>query len=102
MDKLEVLEYITNHNKEFAGRLVTESGFKKHFPELYEEMSKMEYPDFFSGFDFKQKLWHFLRDDYTLHYCKCGGLLKFRSFWYGYNEFCRMNCPAMTLPGIHP
>ena len=95
MDKLEVLEYITNHNKEFAGRLVTESGFKKHFPELYEEMSKMEYPDFFSEFDFKQKLWHFLRDDYTLHYCKCGGLLKFRSFWYGYNEFCRMNCPAM-------
>lgn len=94
--KLEILDYITNHNREFGGSLATERGFKKHFPEMYKEMCETKFPPFFDEFDFKQKLWHFLRDDYQQHMCKCGGLLKFRSFWYGYNEFCRMNCPSMV------
>lgn len=95
MNKKEVLTYIEEHNKEHGGKLVTRGGFKKHFPELYKEMCDTSFPSFFEEFDFKQKLWHFLRDDYEQHLCKCGGHLKFRSFWYGYNEFCRMNCPAM-------
>lgn len=96
MSKKEILEYIKENNKNFGGKLVTEFGYRKHFPESYEEMMKTEFPSFFDEFDFKQKLWHFLRDDYMEHFCKCGGKLKFRSFWYGYNEFCRMNCPAMV------
>lgn len=96
MEKKEVLDFIKTHNKEYCGRLVTQSGFKKYFPELYEEMCSYKFPDTFKDFDFKQKLWHFLRNDYELHICKCGGKLKFRSFWYGYNEFCKPNCPAMV------
>ena len=95
MNKKEVLQFITEHNKEYRGKLVTQCGFKKHFPELYDEMIKVNFPSYFDTFDFKQKLWHFLRDDYDLHLCKCGGELKFRSFWYGYNKFCKPNCPAM-------
>ena len=34
MNKLEVLDYIKKHNKEYGGKLVTEKGFKKHF-EMY-------------------------------------------------------------------
>ena len=80
MNKKEVLQFITEHNKEYRGKLVTQCGFKKHFPELYDEMIKVNFPSYFDTFDFKQKLWHFLRDDYDLHLCKCGGELKFRSF----------------------
>lgn len=94
--KKEVLEYIKEHNKEFGGKLVTENGFKKYFPDLYKEMIETVFPKFFENFDFKQKLWHFLRDDYTEHFCNCGGKLKFRSFWFGYNNFCKMNCPSMV------
>lgn len=95
MDKLKILEYITEHNKEHSGFLTTEKGFKKYFSECYDEIIKTDFPSFFETFDFKQKLWHFLRNDYTQHVCKCGCKLKFRSFWYGYNEFCKPNCPSM-------
>ena len=95
MNKLEVLDYIKNHNKEYGGKLVTEKGFKKHFEELYNILQSMTFPPYSEKWDFKQKLWHFLRDDYTQHLCKCGGVLKFRSFWFGYNEYCKANCPSM-------
>ena len=95
MNKLEVLDYIKKHNKEYGGKLVTEKGFKKHFEELYNILQSMTFPSYSEKWDFKQKLWHFLRDDYTQHLCKCGGVLKFRSFWFGYNEYCKANCPSM-------
>ena len=95
-NKSDVLNYINEHNKEHGGHLTTESGFKKNFPSLYDDFIKTSFPSFFKGFDFKQKLWHFLRDDYTQHICLCGNPLKFRSFWYGYNMFCRINCPSMV------
>ena len=95
-NKSDVLNYINEHNKEHGGHLTTESGFKKNFPSLYDDFIKTSFPSFFEGFDFKQKLWHFLRDDYTQHICLCGNPLKFRSFWYGYNMFCRINCPSMV------
>lgn len=41
MNKLEVLDYIKNHNKEYGGKLVTEKGFKKHFEELYNILQSM-------------------------------------------------------------
>ena len=85
-NKSDVLNYINEHNKEHGGHLTTESGFKKNFPSLYDDFIKTSFPSFFEGFDFKQKLWHFLRDDYTQHICLCGNPLKFRSFWYGYNS----------------
>ena len=78
MNKLEVLDYIKNHNKEYGGKLVTEKGFKKHFEELYNILQSMTFPSYSEKWDFKQKLWHFLRDDYTQHLCKCGGVLKFK------------------------
>lgn len=94
-NKIDVLNYINEHNKEHGGSFTTERGFKKHFSSLYSEFEKTTFPLYFEGFDFKQKLWHFLRDDYEQRICGCGGLLKFRSFWYGYNDFCRQNCPSM-------
>lgn len=95
-NKSEVLDYITKHNREHGGCFTTERGFKKHFTELYSIFKNTNFPPFFKDFDFKQKLWHFLRDDYEQRICKCGGLVKFRNFWYGYNDFCRQNCPSMV------
>lgn len=84
------------HNREHGGTFTTEKGFRKHFPDMYDEMCRTKFPPFFDNFSFKQKLWHFLHDDYNEHICSCGGKLNFRSFWYGYNTFCRMNCPSMV------
>jgi hypothetical protein len=93
MDKKDILTFINTHNKEYRGRLVIEKYFKKMFPDTYEEMIMVKFPD--SIIDFKQKLWHFLRDDYDEKVCECGGKLKFRNFKFGYNRFCRSNCSAM-------
>ena len=95
MNKIEVFDFIIAHNREHGGQMTTEKGFKKWFPELYNEFINMDFPDFFINFDFKQKLWHFLKNDYSQHFCKCGNPLKFRAFWYGYNQFCSLNCSAM-------
>lgn len=95
MTKSEIFDFIIEHNKEHGGTLATKTGFKKWFPDMYEEFSKTVFPPEFQDFKFIQKLWHFLKDDYTIPLCKCGNPLKFRAFWYGYNTFCRANCPAM-------
>ena len=59
MNKLEVLDYIKKHNKEYGGKLVTEKGFKKHFEELYNILQSITFPPYSEKWDFKQKLWHF-------------------------------------------
>ena len=51
MNKSEILTYIIEHNREHGGRLVTESGYKKYFPESYEEMKNTKFPSFFDEFD---------------------------------------------------
>ena len=95
MDKSKILTFIKEHNKEHGGSLVSKIGFIKHFPDMYIEFEKTHFPSFMDEYPFKQKLWHFLHDDYEERVCGCGGKIKFRSFWYGYNDYCRTNCPSM-------
>ena len=73
MDKLELLCYLQNIDDKSGGFKKKES-IKKRYPEIYEELIKIDFPEHFT---FVQKLWHFLQDDYTIHKCKCGNDLKF-------------------------
>lgn len=91
LNKVEVYSFLVNEAQQIdkSHKLSTELGFKEYFPELYEEMIN-------SGFDnypsFKQKLWHFFNDDYSIHYCHCGKELKFISIVKGYRTYCSNEC----------
>ena len=84
MDKLELLCYLQNIDDKSGGFKKKES-IKKRYPEIYEELIKIDFPEHFT---FVQKLWHFLQDDYTIHKCKCGNDLKFIDIRNGYRTFC--------------
>ena len=65
--------------------------FKKHFPEIYKDFLKTKFPVNLENCSFKQKLWHFLNDTYTIPICKvCGRPVKF-NIW-GYNTYCSGKC----------
>jgi hypothetical protein len=100
MEKLEIFNYIlTTPDK--SGWLKKEETIKKKYPELYEELKKIDFP---THFTFVQKLWHFLQDDYEIHKCKCGNELHFIDFKKGYRTYCSRDCPYVieynktTLP----
>ena len=90
MEKLEILKYLQTI-KDKSGGFKKEESIRKRYPKLYEELSKIKFPD---NFTFVQKLWHFLQDDYTIHKCKCGNELKFIDIKNGYRTFCsNRKCP---------
>ena len=90
MTKLELFEYL-NSGIDKSGNLKKESGFKKHFPEIYNEFIKTEFPLELQNLPFKQKLWHFLNGIYTMPVCKiCGNPVNFltRKGQWGYCTYC--------------
>lgn len=84
MTKLELFQYLQNLEDKSGGYKKADS-IKKHYPEIYEGIMNTCFP---SNFTFVQKLWHFLRDDFTTHTCKCGNPVKFIDFRHGYRQFC--------------
>ena len=94
MTKLELFEYL-NSGIDKSGNLKKESGFKKHFPEMYNEFIKTEFPLELQNLPFKQKLWHFLNGIYTIPLCKiCGNPVNFltRKSQSGYCPYCSGTC----------
>ena len=91
LSKSEVYSFIVNESNQIdkSHKLLTESGFKEYFPELYNELIS-------SGFDeyksFKQKLWHFFNNDHNIYYCHCGKELDFISIVKGYRMYCSNEC----------
>ena len=101
MTKKEVFEYISAADDK-SGILKKECGFRIRYPELYQEYLSTEFPDFINEFPFKQKLWHFLNDNYEIPRCKvCGKPVGFNSYkkLWGYRTYCTGAC-SMRDPEI--
>lgn len=89
MTKEEIFNFLLDTKNNYYK---TESGFKKMFPEEYDELSSYEFPD---NFSFLQQLWHYLKGDTELKLglCKyCKSRSKFIHFTDGYNPFCSRKC----------
>ena len=92
MEKIELFKYLQTIEDKSGGFKKPDS-IKKNYPEFYEEMEKIDFPD---GYTFIQKLWHFLQDDYTIHRCKCGNPVHFIDFKKGYRQYCSKTCPCVV------
>ena len=69
-----------------------ENGFAKKFPKEYKEINNIIFPD---NFTFRQKLYHYLKDDCELEFgiCKyCGARTTFKNLKEGYCEYCSKTC----------
>ena len=90
MTKQEVFNFL-NSGIDKSGYLKKEIGFKKKFPELYEEFLNTQFPSEIENLPFKQKLWHFLNEDYSIPTCKiCGNPV---TFFHGkYKTYCSQKC----------
>ena len=92
INKEEVFLYL-NSGVDKSGYLKKEIGFSKKFPELYQEFLKVDFSEELKEFPFKQRLWHFLKDDYTIPTCKvCGNKINFIDFRNGYNNHSSISC----------
>ena len=92
INKEEVFLYL-NSGVDKSGYLKKEIGFSKKFPELYQEFLKVDFSEELKESPFKQRLWHFLKDDYTIPTCKvCGNKINFIDFRNGYNNHCSISC----------
>lgn len=69
-----------------------EEYFKKKFPEIYNELNKIKFPD---DYVFLRKIYHYINNDIELKLSvcpTCGCEKHFRSFGYGYYEYCSKKC----------
>lgn len=92
-DKTEVWNFMLNESSKIdkSHKLCNPGGFKKYFPELYNQIINDSNLDKYESF--KQKMWHFFNNDYTIHYCPvCGKEQKFMSIIKGYRQFCSNEC----------
>jgi hypothetical protein len=94
--KSDVLKFYQCYNKlDRTGHLKRENGFKKLFPELYQDFQNFNFFGDVSGLKFYEKLYHFLMDDSSLklgHCNICGCKCKFHLHGeFGYRNCCS-NC----------
>lgn len=71
---------------------VQETQFRKKFPEIYQEIISLFFPE---NFKWSQKLYHFFHDDIELKLglCPvCGNRCHFLSFGLGYRKHCCRKC----------
>ena len=88
ISKEEVLNIITTQP---YGN-IEEKWFKKKFPELYQEIQSIKFPE---NFKWSQKLYHFFHNDFefNLGLCPvCNKRCKFISFFQGYKKYCSKKC----------
>lgn len=88
--KEEVLSILKTH----PNGNIEEYNFKKKFPNHYEEVLKLSYPE---DFKFTQKLYHYFNNDpdLKLGLCHCGNRCKFISFGIGYTHHCSKSCSTL-------
>lgn len=94
LNKLDVFEYIDS-GVDKSGNLKKVGGFRKHFEELYQEFLVYKFKKHIKDLPFKQKLWHFLKDNQTIPVCKvCKKPVSFltRSGQWGYSTYCSGQC----------
>lgn len=75
---------------------VRESYFKNKFPDAYFDILKIDFPE---TFVFKQKLYHWIYDDFSLNLgiCpECGNRCKFKSITRGYHKYCCCSCATSS------
>lgn len=92
-DKKSVYNFLVNESMvlDKSHRMMMEEGFMFYFPELYRDMYNDKHLDIYESF--KEKLWHFLKDDYETYLCPvCGGPLGFRNIKTGYRQYCSNDC----------
>ena len=92
-DKKEVYNFLVYESEEVdkSHKLMTEGGFKIYFPYMFQLICNDNKLDKYSIF--KQKMWHFFNEDYTIHYCPiCGKPTKFISIKKGYRYYCSNEC----------
>lgn len=92
MTNKEILDLLSKKKSEGGINQIQISGIKREFPEVYEELLKISFPE---GFSLKQKLYHYLNNDLELNLgkCKkCGNRCKFKSIQQGYHDYCCNSC----------
>jgi len=75
---------------------IRESYFKNKFPDAYSDILKINFPE---TFVFKQKLYHWIYDDFNLNLgiCpECGKRCKFKSITSGYHKYCCYSCATSS------
>lgn len=90
MTKDELYKLLLISKKEGGISGIHESGFEKKFPDDYNELKK-----FPNKFTFRQKLYHYLNNDYELKLglCKkCGKRTTFLDLKNGYANYCCKSC----------
>ena len=91
LSKEEVLSIITTQ----PNGNIEEKQFKKKFPELYQEITSLSFPE---EFKWTQKLYHFFHDDTDLKLgiCPvCSKRCKFQKFNLGYCKHCSYKCTQL-------
>ena len=96
-NKYEVYEYLIRPDKNKAGQYTKESGFKRVFPVLYEELMNYFSNDVYDRYTFKELLYHYFKDDLNLdlgfcHNKNCHNKCKFNDLKNGYYEYCSNKC----------
>ena len=92
MNKQDLYILLITPNKKGGLGKLQEKGFLNKFPDEYAELNKINFPDYFT---FRQKLFHYLKDDYSLEYGKCrfcGNRTAFKNLEEGYCEYCSKTC----------
>ena len=87
MDKNEIVQILINNRNWLSERV-----FRKKFPEIYKDFLNYRYDE---SFPFKQKLYHYLHDDFDLKLgvCpECGNRCFFKNFYDGYCGYCSPKC----------
>ena len=96
-NKYEVYAYLTKPDKNKAGQYTKESGFKRVFPILYEDLMNYFSDDVYTKYTFKELLYHYFKDDLNLnlgfcHNKNCHNKCNFDNLKNGYYEYCSSKC----------
>lgn len=93
-NKIDLFNYLDS-GIDKSGNLKKDGGFRKHYPSFYNEYIQTVFPEDIDKLPFKQKLWHFLKEIYTIPKCKiCGNDVNFetRKNHWGYHLYCSGEC----------
>ncbi len=87
-----MLEKEFNNNKQlFVLSLLNSKKYKDTKKSIIENT---QFLDSFASL--KQRIWHLLNNDKTLHLCECNAQLKFKDLGSGYHQFCSRECKCKS------
>lgn len=91
MDKKEVFNILKTKGRFYC----QEKQFIKRFPDIYDDICRIDFPD---DFTLIQKIYHYFMDDpdLKLGICPvCGNRCKFKNLNFGYWNHCSSNCASI-------